>query len=62
LVFFLSFIWFVSWAFWVRLISTYQWVHTMFGWFFCDWVISLRIFSSSIHLPANFIKSFCLIA
>jgi hypothetical protein len=31
--------------------------------FFCDWVTSLRmIFSSSIQLPVNFMKSLFLIA
>jgi hypothetical protein len=41
------------------LISTYQWVYTMCG-FFCDWVTSFRMIFS-IHLPENFIKLLFLI-
>jgi len=40
------------------LISTYQWVHTMCVYFCCCWVTSFRmVFSSSIHLPMNFMMS-----
>ena len=65
LAFILSFIWSVSCFLGIQsflgLLSNYQWLYIISV--FCDWVTSLRmIFSSSIHLPRNFIKSLFLIA
>jgi hypothetical protein len=62
--FFLSFIWSVNCIlgiqnFWANIHLSVSVYHV----FFCDWVTSLRmIFSSSIHLPENFMKSLFLIA
>ena len=55
-------LWIESWVFCAfELISTYQWMHTMCV-FFCDWDTWLgMIFSSSIHLPKNFMKPLLLI-
>ena len=64
--FFLGFMWSVNWIlgilnFWTNIhlsVSTY-----LVCLFLCDWVTSLRmIFSGSIHLPVNFLKSLFLIA
>jgi hypothetical protein len=61
--FFLSFMWYVNCilgilSFWANIHLSVSVYHVCS---FCDWVTSLRmIFSSSIHLPKNFMKSlFC---
>ncbi|EDL08860.1 mCG147268 [Mus musculus] len=63
--FFLSFMWSVKcilriWSFWANIHLSVSGYHVCS---FCDWVTALRmIFSSSIHLPKNFMNSSFLIA
>ena len=61
--FFLSFMWSVKYilgipSFWAIIHLSVSAYHE----FFCYWVTSLRIFSTSIHLPKNYMNSLFLIA